>query len=342
MSSPKTYTANDIARYHSGEMTAAEMHSLEKAALDDPMLADALEGYKMTTTAPEDLQQLQQRLQKRVENKESKKVFFMGASWLKIAASVVLIAGAGWLVVQTFSGNNNELASAEADSVEQLSPSSVTDSVQATTAVPPAVLSYDTAKQSSGTAAVGSASSAKPLQTGPTVTTPVTATKNADAKKEETIADRIESAETAAREAMALKDNVAANTRRIAADTVRQNDMVLQQQNRRVSREEKTATAPAAARAPMENAPTAEPEGGWPAFEKYLSEKRNTAGDQRKKTNQSREVELQFEVDPSGRPVNIRVLQSNCSTCNDEAIRLLKEGPSWKGKTGRLKISLYP
>jgi TonB family protein len=35
---------DDIARYLSGRMSAAEMHALEKKALDDPFLADALSG----------------------------------------------------------------------------------------------------------------------------------------------------------------------------------------------------------------------------------------------------------------------------------------------------------
>lgn len=35
---------DDIARYLSGQMSAAEMHALEKKALDDPFLADALTG----------------------------------------------------------------------------------------------------------------------------------------------------------------------------------------------------------------------------------------------------------------------------------------------------------
>ncbi|MBZ4191071.1 anti-sigma factor family protein [Niabella beijingensis] len=40
------YTVEDIQRYHSGSMSAAEMHEMEKAALSDPMLADALDGYR--------------------------------------------------------------------------------------------------------------------------------------------------------------------------------------------------------------------------------------------------------------------------------------------------------
>jgi outer membrane biosynthesis protein TonB len=39
------YTAGDIRKYLAGEMDAREMHAMEKAALDDPFLAEAMEGF---------------------------------------------------------------------------------------------------------------------------------------------------------------------------------------------------------------------------------------------------------------------------------------------------------
>ena len=42
------FTASDIEKYHKGLLSAQEKHALEKAALDDPFLADALEGYTTT------------------------------------------------------------------------------------------------------------------------------------------------------------------------------------------------------------------------------------------------------------------------------------------------------
>ena len=39
------YSIEDIERYLNGNMTAKEMHELERAALNDPLLADAIEGY---------------------------------------------------------------------------------------------------------------------------------------------------------------------------------------------------------------------------------------------------------------------------------------------------------
>jgi outer membrane biosynthesis protein TonB len=148
------------------------------------------------------------------------------------------------------------------------------------------------------------------------------------------------SAETVAPGDLPLKENVAANTRRITADTTQQAGRVLQQQSRQTDIAASTPVQPAAAPAEGTSAGTAEPVGGWQAFENYLS--KNTKREERRMKASAgvREVELQFEVDQAGRPVNINVLQSNCIACHEEAIRLLKEGPSWKGKTGRVKIAV--
>ena len=61
----KLYTADDIMRYHSGLMPETEMHALEKAALEDPFLADALEGYLNTSIPKEDLAEIRERLSKK-------------------------------------------------------------------------------------------------------------------------------------------------------------------------------------------------------------------------------------------------------------------------------------
>ena len=41
------YSAQDIQRYLKGQMSPEEMHAIETAALDDPFLADAIEGYEL-------------------------------------------------------------------------------------------------------------------------------------------------------------------------------------------------------------------------------------------------------------------------------------------------------
>ena len=38
------FTSEDIRKYLAGKLSSAEMHAIEKAALEDPFLADAIEG----------------------------------------------------------------------------------------------------------------------------------------------------------------------------------------------------------------------------------------------------------------------------------------------------------
>ncbi len=107
------YSAADIERYHKGLMTAAERHGLEKAALDDPFLADAIEGYEVLPTGAEtDITLLKMRLNERAGKVVPLKK--TGLAWLRIAAAVILIAGAG-LVAYTylFTVNKNEVAKSE-------------------------------------------------------------------------------------------------------------------------------------------------------------------------------------------------------------------------------------
>jgi hypothetical protein len=60
----KPYSLEDIERYLQGKLSPAEMHELEKAAVQDPFLADAIEGYQATdlTIAKQDLADLHNRL----------------------------------------------------------------------------------------------------------------------------------------------------------------------------------------------------------------------------------------------------------------------------------------
>ena len=85
-----TPTAELIRQYLEGKLDGKTMHALEKQALDDPFLADALEGYaKYPNDQRPALSELQQRLQQRVAPAE-KKVRRLDYRWLA-AASVLLI-----------------------------------------------------------------------------------------------------------------------------------------------------------------------------------------------------------------------------------------------------------
>jgi hypothetical protein len=91
----KKYTAEDISRYLSGRMSGAEMHALEKAALEDPFLSDALEGYAYTSAPEEDLADIRERMSKK---KEGKVIPFKRPNlWIRVAAIVVVVLGIGYM-----------------------------------------------------------------------------------------------------------------------------------------------------------------------------------------------------------------------------------------------------
>lgn len=109
------FTAVDIEKYHRGQLSAKEMHAMEKAALDDPFLADALEGYAVKgVDVSADIAELKKRLAAKTE--ETKVIPIQGGGsssfpWLRIAVMVILLAGAGLLSWQfLFNTKSSEIA----------------------------------------------------------------------------------------------------------------------------------------------------------------------------------------------------------------------------------------
>lgn len=100
----KSFTAADIEKYHKGLLSPQEKHALEKAALDDPFLADALEGYATPgVNMAADLAELKKRLAERTA--DTKVIPFskdrrMFSPFLRAAAMIIILAGAGLLVYQ--------------------------------------------------------------------------------------------------------------------------------------------------------------------------------------------------------------------------------------------------
>ena len=112
MAEPSThinYSFEDIQRYLKGKMSAAEMHDIEKAALQDPFLADALEGFHDAdlATAQQHLNEINASLIK--EKKASKVVAFNKRSqWLNVAALIIVLAGIGIAASYFFRSSNQQ------------------------------------------------------------------------------------------------------------------------------------------------------------------------------------------------------------------------------------------
>jgi TonB family protein len=98
---------DDIKKYLKGELSPAEMHALEKKALDDPFLEDALEGaVQLDANAFDaDLKNLRSSLNERVSKKG--KTISLWVWPARIAAGLILVALSTYVIVK-FTGNKPE------------------------------------------------------------------------------------------------------------------------------------------------------------------------------------------------------------------------------------------
>ena len=99
------YRAEDFDRYYNGKMTPSEMNALEKAALEDIFLADALEGYANTDSILSDNNDLKTRLLQSKSAGKSKAHHILFSTGFKVAAILIVFAGLCWLL---YTNNNSQ------------------------------------------------------------------------------------------------------------------------------------------------------------------------------------------------------------------------------------------
>ncbi len=91
------YSAEFIRKYLDGELTDQEMQALEKAALEDPFLSDAIEGMEESRRHPvsfeSGLEDLEKKLEDRIGRRDRKTGMVLLFSKWKIAAAVIFILG---------------------------------------------------------------------------------------------------------------------------------------------------------------------------------------------------------------------------------------------------------
>jgi hypothetical protein len=122
------YSAEYIRKYLDGQLSDQEMQALEKAALEDPFLSDAIEGIEESrnhaASFESGITDLQKRLTQRIREKNRKSVMILLLSKWKIAASVIFILGIAALTL-TYINNNthrSEIAkSVKLDSIKEIS-----------------------------------------------------------------------------------------------------------------------------------------------------------------------------------------------------------------------------
>ena len=109
----KTYSADALRRYHSGLMSDAEMHEIERAALEDPFLEDALDGYGLVKEDEENLQALRRHIETRQQRHESASTKKMSFIWWKIAAVLLFTAIISYVFTRINDHQQMHVASAD-------------------------------------------------------------------------------------------------------------------------------------------------------------------------------------------------------------------------------------
>lgn len=436
----KNFTTADIERYWTNKLSPSEMHEMEKAAMDDPFFADALEGYQNSHNPTIEIAALKERLSKKVKDDTPvipllRKKYY----WLRVAAAVIILVGTGLAVQQLVFKSKNETPVAvntnkeeqkvQADKSNQdltlapaqTQPASTNTSVEKSEKAKSSVdlnSSYaykdidslkniviskkasilkDTSNISQGDVRANVNDKKKDViddKSNAVLNEVVVAPQANNNTDKETIAKPRAFAQNAKSKGIELvnkfnyrivdaqnnpvpfanvtntRDNVGTYTDIKGYFNLVSSDSILNVQvrslgfnaenyklipsnktNNLVLKEDASAgllmTANQGRQRVMssamrkDSADVVEPEVGWSNYNTYADNNIKIPEKVLTKKAVTNNVELSFDIDKNGTPVNIAVTRSSqCKECDEEAIRLLKEGPKWKKKGKKTKTTI--
>lgn len=412
------YNATDIQLYLSGKMPKAEMHVFEEAMMNDPMLADAVDGYRFAmeeTDVANDLTHLAQKINT-VTAAPAKVVKGSFKQWLSIAAGLLVLLSTSVVLYRIFYQateiktkdltivSKKDTAIAQVESTVDSNNLALNEDAKIPVTNTPAPVIIPSAKEKKQVSPITNEALAKndagdlpaPLPAKEQVQT---GTKIASTNKDNTAikpsATEIKSTASIKSETVVLNKfagrvvdeqnnplpfaNVTETESGVgtyadvngyfvmlSADTVitvktksvgygNSVTKIKNSQSLRIILKDETivANAPSAEvlfnknknRIEKEtteaNEMEAEPADGWGNYNTYVANNLKNPELKRQQVAAPKQVELLFDVNPDGTVTNIKVKRSNCNQCNNEAIRILKEGPSWKSKTGKKETTRF-
>jgi hypothetical protein len=337
---PSSYNAQDIFRYHSGKMSSDEQHALEKAALDDPFLFDAMEGFASNPDAETCIPELNKRLLQRIHKDQRNPLFIRFRTPLSIAASLLFILLAGYFFLQpddNGSPENNTLADNKPTQQEPVS----TDSEIVSNTDPqlpkkiltepnPITIKEVTAEDAPANGLIESGAftplvvneDIKPIE-APQPKTEEHET-NADIVKDNNQSQPVVSSDLSS-DAMIAKNDVEMVT---VTSIKAKKASALRKETASVS--EKKATT-LAAQPIQDNA----------AFDSYLKTQNDRSCVGTNGQPQHGEVFLTFDINRKGRPINIEIDSKLSQDCIDKSKEILKNGPNWDNqKKGKRKATI--
>jgi hypothetical protein len=284
----------NLDRYIQGIRKGREINRIEREAMDDPFLSDALDGYnKVNNLYADQIREMQEKISLRTRQK-SQTFRYWG-----VAASILVVIGFGGYFL--FDGH-----------FLRKKPLPFEKNVQPMTEIAAVEKTDSTIVQADSLPAVETIAFTPPV----IVKDEVVSADMADMQSHTIhVADIIQA------EAV----NIAIETP-IPVDTIKDVLIAMKESESELSEivtnafdkkmeQEKASVMP-------------EPVIGKKAYKNYLKKSLVRPIDEECGKAKGK-VELSFYIDESGRPTKINIKKSLCQSANAEAIRLVKEGPEW-------------
>lgn len=327
MSEQKKYTAEDIRLYLEGKLSPGEMHAMERESLDDPFLADAIEGMQQLGNNEMfflETARLKESLNERIRKK--RRTVMLPVPMIAKIAAVLIVVGTGVAII-IYTGQKSETQKIEiVKKEEKLTESGKADTNRERLYNDSVVATYKQEKP------VSTFKKQEVSQVPPAAAVHDAAEAETYDKGAAPLQDSLVKNENPGKGVPQALEGRAAGVEVSRADSTLQEVVVVAYG---VSKKQKPYNSPLAK---SRTERRIVPEGGWQQFEAYLGTNKNTNAYDTTLTGTEK---LSFIVDSTRRPTAITVIHSLSAAHDAEAIRLINEGPDWTIKKGnRRKVVL--
>lgn len=314
---------DQIAKYLKGELSPKEMHTLEKQALNDPFLADALEGAE--SISPVQFEKDVRDIEKETLRKKQNNIIWP----LRIAASIILIITVTYVVIDISStesendsialnktsASQDEAAEVPAQPKEETIPQR--EEAQGETEQQKPIIN---AIPKIATREHAASQALKPIETKP-------ATENeaagATLSNENLIAEQVLTETSAEKEAFSVEDDTELRARDEISEARKEEakaDIAVND-----TRSEGLKSKKLAQRAAEQPSAVSSREGD---YQDYV--KKNLVYPQSAVENKIEgQVIVSFRIGKDGTPFDFQVEKSLGFGCDEELIRVITNGPKW-------------
>jgi co-chaperonin GroES (HSP10) len=325
-------------------MSSAEMHRIEKAALEDPFLADAIEGIQFAREnfGDEKINTDIAELRKGISGSRERTGKVVYATWWRAAAVLAVVVTA---VAMVYFFNQTPVKKAvTVAKVEELGQ----DTVRPAPAPepPPEVVANRVEKKVKDS--VPAIKKEEAFASKEARQKPVVKAKAFRYEQQKKIDDtgRVVSEQMTLAKEQAVSPQADTIQRNAAASALegRAAGVVVTDKSKNkeaeADLEEVVVVGYGARKKSADKAAQSKritPEGGWISFDEYINSNKRIDGADSLLTGFE---EVTFGIDEAGIPVNFKIVRSLSESHDKETIRLLKEGPTWNVEKGRRRLRL--